>query len=462
MHAGLGSAAAPRPFSTQEEGLLIPCVEEALAAVDLPGQIPHPWCESASAAAEVEVHLKAWLVAASIALVGAPALAQTQTPTRAELARVHRILRATPLIDGHNDLPWELRDSHRGDLDAVDLNGDTRRLTPPLHTDIPRLRQGRVGAQFWSVYVPASLKGADATRAVQEQIDLTRRMLARHPRQFALADSADDIVRIHRGGRIASMFGMEGGEAIQSNLALLREFRASGVVYLTLTHSANNDWVDSATDAPRHGGLSPFGVEVVREMNRIGMLVDLSHVSAAAMHDVLDVAAAPVIFSHSSAFALTPHPRNVPDDVLTRLRDNGGVVMVNFYPAFVSAEVWRWAARRSGEEARLKALHPADPAAVAAGLAAWVEANQRPQVGIGVVADHIEHIARAAGRDNVGIGSDFDGIPWTPQGLDGVEDYPALLVELMRRGWSDADLAKLAGGNLLRALRQAERVAARS
>ncbi len=394
--------------------------------------------------------------------LAAPSLALAQAPTRAELARVDRILRATPLIDGHNDLPWAIKSDHGNDLANVDLNSDTRTLTPPLHTDIPRLRQGRLGAQFWSVYVPAALKGPDATRATFEQIDLTRRMIAAYPQTFEFADSADDIVRIHRQRRIASMFGMEGGEAINNNLALLREFRAAGVLYMTLTHSQNTDWVDSATATPQHGGLSPFGEDVIREMNRVGMLVDLSHVSADAMRDALRVSTAPVIFSHSSAFGVTPHPRNVPDDVLELVRANGGVVMVNFFPAFTSTEVWQWGSRRSAEEARLRALNPATPAAVTAGVAAWVEANPRPSIDVGVIADHIEHIARVASRDNVGIGSDFDGIPWLPEGLDGVEDYPNLFVELMRRGWSDRDLAKLAGGNVLRALRQAERVAAQS
>lgn len=406
------------------------------------------------------MRIKSFLLAAALLATPSLALAQHQ-PTRAEQQRIDRILRQTPLIDGHNDLPWEIKSSFGNNLDAVDLNADTRQLTPPLHTDIPRLRQGRVGAQFWSVYVPASLKGLDATQATFEQIDLTRRMIARYPRAFEFADSADDIVRIHRAGRIASMFGMEGGEAINNNLALIREFRASGVLYMTLTHSLNTDWVDSATDAPRHGGLTPFGEDVIREMNRVGMLVDLSHVSAEAMRDALRVTSAPVIFSHSSAFAITPHPRNVPDDVLQLVRQNGGVVMVNFFPAFTSTEVWQWGARRAAEEARLKALNPADPAAVTAGVAEWIAANPRPQIDVGVIADHIEHIGRVAGRDHVGIGSDYDGVPWLPQGLEGVETYPNLFAELIRRGWSDADLAKLAGGNLLRALRAAERVAAR-
>jgi membrane dipeptidase len=406
--------------------------------------------------------LRGLLVFAALAAFASAATAQTAPPTARELARVDRILRQTPLIDGHNDLPWAIRDDHGGELDSVDLSSDTRRLTPPLHTDMPRLRQGRVGGQFWSVYVPASMKGAEATIAVMEQIDLTRRMIARYSDRLEFADSADDIVRIHRRGKIASMFGMEGGEAIAGNLAVLREFRQAGVLYLTLTHGLTTDWADSATDAPRHGGLSPFGEEVIREMNRIGMLVDLSHVSAETMHDALNVSTAPVIFSHSSAFALTAHPRNVPDDVLARMRENGGVVMVNFYPGFTSEEVRDWSARRAAEEARLKALNPGAPQAVSDGLVAWAAANPRPEIGIDVIADHIEHIGRVAGRAHVGLGSDYDGVPYLPVGLEGVETYPALLVELMRRGWSDSEIAGLAGGNLLRALRQAERVAARS
>lgn len=402
---------------------------------------------------------------ALILTLAAPAVAFAQTatpPTRAELARVDRILRNTPLVDGHNDLAEQIHDNYGGDQSRLDLNADTRTLSTPLHTDIPRLRQGRLGAQFWSVYVPAELQGAASAEAVHVQIDTVRQIVRRYPQVFELARTADEIVRIHRAGRIASMFGMEGGEAINNNLAVLRDFRAEGVLYMTLCHSKTTSWVDSATDAPVHGGLSPFGEEVVREMNRIGMLVDLSHVSADAMRDALRVSTAPVIFSHSSAFALTPHPRNVPDDVLRLVHQNGGVVMVNFYPAFTATEVWQWGARRLAEEARLKALNPGDPTAVTEGVAAWVVANPRPEIGVGVIADHIEHIAEVAGHDNVGIGSDFDGVPFLPQGLDGVEDYPALFVELMRRGWSDADMAKLAGGNLLRALRQAERVAARS
>ncbi len=400
-------------------------------------------------------------VAAWLGLVPLAA-AQTPAPTPRELARVERILARTPLIDGHNDLPDTIREYYASDLARVDLRADTSAAPHPLHTDIPRLRAGHVGGQFWSLYVPYQLDDLAATQAVWRQIDLTRRMIARYPEAFELAHSADDIVRIHRAGRIASMFGIEGGEAIHNDLALLREFREAGVLYMTLTHNRNTDWVDSAAVAPEHGGLTPFGEEVVREMNRIGMLVDLSHVSAEAMRDALRVSTAPVIFSHSSAFALTAHPRNVPDDVLALLRENGGVVMVNFFPMFTSTEVWNWEAAHAGEEARLASLHRGNPEAAVAALAAWESANPRPEIELGVIADHIEHIGAVAGRDHVGLGSDFDGVPYLPRGLDGVDAYPLLLVELLRRGWSDADLAKLAGGNLLRVLRRAEAVATRS
>lgn len=386
--------------------------------------------------------------------------AYADPPTARDKARVEHVLRRTPVIDGHNDLPWELRENHGADPARVDLNNDTRSLTSPMHTDIPRLRKGHVGAQFWSVYVPATYKGLAATQAVWEQIDLARRIVARYPRTFALADNADDIVRIQRSGRIASMFGIEGGEAIAGDLALLREFRRAGVLYMTLTHSTTIDWVDSATDAPKHGGLSPFGEEVVREMNRVGMLVDLSHVSAEAMKDALRVSTAPVIFSHSSAFAVAQHPRNVPDDVLLLVARNGGVVMVNFNAPFVSEPMRQWNARRTGEEARFKALNPGDPAAAKAALETWIAANAPPRVTISDTADHFDHIARVAGHDHVGFGGDYDGVTYLPEGLGGVDGYPALMAELARRGWSNANLAKLSGGNLLRVLRAAQRVAA--
>ncbi len=397
--------------------------------------------------------------ALALAALTTPALAQPAPLTAREEARIERVLRRAPVIDGHNDLPWELKQNYAADPLGVDLTKDTSALESPMHTDIPRLRAGGVGGQFWSVYVPATIKGPAAAIAVQGQIDIARRVIARYPAVFERAETADDIVRIQRAGRIASLFGMEGGEAINNNLALLREFRAAGVLYMTLTHSTTIDWVDSATDAPKHGGLSPFGEEVVREMNRIGMLVDLSHVSADAMKDALAVTRAPVIFSHSSAFAVTPHPRNVPDDVLALLPANGGVVMVNFNAPFLSTAMWRWAAARTGEEARLRALNQANAAAVAAGVAAWEAANPRPAVTVADAADHVDHIARVAGHDHVGLGGDYDGVTWLPAGMEGVDGYPLLLGELARRGWSDADLAKLTGGNILRAMRAAERAA---
>jgi membrane dipeptidase len=398
----------------------------------------------------------------SLAILLTPTLALADTALTAEQqSRLSAILAQTPLIDGHNDIAEQIAENYGGDPSTVDLMKDTRKLPHPLHTDIPRLRQGGVGAQFWSVYVPADLQGATSGEAVRVQMDVVRRIVAKYPKVFEFADSADDITRIHKAGKIASMFGMEGGEAIDSNLAVLREFRNSGVLYMTLCHWKTTSWVDSATDAPQHGGLSPFGETVVQEMNKIGMLVDLSHTSADSMKDALRVSKAPVIFSHSSARAIDGHPRNVPDDVLKLVHKNGGVVMVNFAPAFVSEELRQWSALKDGEEARQKSLFLGDPDAAKAGLDAWVAANPAPEATLSQVADHIEHIRDAAGIDNVGIGSDFDGIPNGPVGLEGVETYPALFAELMNRGWSDKDLAKLAGGNLLRALRAAEKVAAR-
>lgn len=407
--------------------------------------------------------MKKSLVALALtAMLCTPLLASAQEINARERARFERIVRRTPIIDGHNDLPWAIRSDFGGDLERVDLTGDTRALTPPLHTDFARLRAGGVGAQFWSVYVPASNRGLDNTRMVFEQIDLTRRIIARYPRQLEFAQTADDIVRIHRRGRIASMFGIEGGAAINNNLALLREFRRAGVLYMTLTHSLTNDWVDAATDTPRHGGLAPFGEQVVLEMNRVGMLVDLSHVSADAMRDAIRVSRAPVIFSHSSVFALANHPRNVPDDVLEMVRANGGVVMVNFTSPFISEEFRQWAGRRAGAQAQFRALNPGDTPAADRLLAEWTTANPPPRVTPADVANHVDHIARIAGRAHVGLGADYDGVTYLPEGMGGVDGYLPLFVELMRRGWSDADLRALAGGNLLRVLRRAEQVAAQS
>ena len=386
-------------------------------------------------------------------------------------ARVDRVLASTPLIDGHNDLPWELRDRSKGHLATIDLRSDTTKLPvpeggAPLMTDIPRLRAGRVGGQFWSVWVPTDLEGNDAVQATLEQIDLVKRMAAAYPADFQMAYTAADVRRIHRSGKIASLIGLEGGHSINDSLATLRMMYDLGARYMTLTHTRNTAWADSATDTPAHGGLTAFGKDVIREMNRLGMLVDLSHASPDAMKAALAVTEAPVIFSHSSARAINSHPRNVDDDVLQLVARNGGVVMVNFYPAYVSEAANQWEADFAAERTRYNSppyagLYIGQPERAKAALDAWEKAHPKPVVTLSEVADHIEHIRKIAGVDHVGIGSDFDGIPAGPQGLEAVDRYPALLAEMMRRGWSDADVAKLAGLNVLRVMEQAEQVAAR-
>jgi membrane dipeptidase len=401
--------------------------------------------------------------------LAAPAAAAAQDPAAPQAAAagdhramVDRVLARVPLIDGHNDLPWQLRQRVDRKLSRLDLASDLSGLERPLHTDIARLRAGGVGGQFWSVYVPVELEGADAVTATLEQIDVVHGMIARYPDAFELALTADDVVRIHRAGKVASLIGMEGGHSIDDSLAVLRQMFALGARYMTITHWRGTDWADAATSPARHDGLTEFGREVVREMNRLGMLVDLSHVSAATMHDALDVAEAPVIFSHSGAHGATPHPRNVPDDVLARLADNGGVVMVDFVPGFKSAETSQWWAARAGERARLESLHPAAGAErIGELVAAWVEANPAPEVTLHHVADHVDYLRDHAGIDHVGIGGDFDGIGAVPVGLEDVSTYPAFLVELARRGYSEEDLAKIAGENVLRALRGAEATARR-
>ncbi len=403
--------------------------------------------------------IRAVLPSAALSLLlAAPVLAQD--PTDAQLQeRARRVMQRTPLIDGHNDLPWALRQNHGSDPHAVDLATNLD-ATTDLHTDIPRLKAGGVGGQFWSVYVPASLPPVEAAQATFEQIDVVRRMVAAHPEAFELAYTADDVVRIHRGGRVASLMGIEGGYSINDSLGLLRVFHGLGVRYMTLTHSTTTTWADSATDAPKWGGLSPFGEAVVREMNRLGIMVDLSHVSEETMLDAMRVSEAPVIFSHSSARGVTDHPRNVPDSVLRLLPEDGGVVMITFVPSFVSEDVRAWGAARAAEEARLKSLHPGSPTAVTEGVAAWVAANPPPRADIADVADHIDHVRRVAGIDHVGLGGDFDGVSALPDGLGGVETYPALIAELYRRGWTDADVRKLLGENVLRVMRRVEAVAA--
>ena len=334
-------------------------------------------------------------------------------------ARARALQRQVPLIDGHNDYPWALRQqSPERDLNALDIS----RPQPTLHTDIPRLRQGGVGGQFWSVYVPVGIQGTAAVVATLEQIDVVHRMVRKYPDAFELATTATDVERIFKQGRIASLIGMEGGHSIDSSLAMLRMLYAAGARYMTLTHSSNVPWADSGTDMPKAGGLSTFGEEVVREMNRLGMLVDLSHTSPDTMRDAIGVSEAPIIFSHSDARALNDHGRNVPDDVLRLLPKNGGVVMVTFVPGFLSAS----------------------------GKATLQD-----------VADHMDHVRRVAGPDHVGLGSDFDGIEQVPSGLEDVSKYPALIAELLRRGWPEQEVRKALGLNILRVMRRAEEVAAR-
>jgi membrane dipeptidase len=362
------------------------------------------------------------------------------------------LLAAAQLVDGHNDLPWALRTLGR----PVDLAAGV----PELHTDLPRLRAGRVGAQFWSVYVPCSFTGPAAVATVLEQVALVRELAERYPDDLQLATTVAEVEAALAAGRVASLMGAEGGHGIDGSLDALRELRRRGVRYLTLTHNRNTPWADSATDEPAHGGLTAFGREVVREMNRLGMLVDLSHVSPGTMSDALDVSEAPVIFSHSSARALVDHPRNVPDSILARLPKNGGVVMVTFVPAFVSQEVADWEKQADDDKKALVATVP-DSIERQRRIDQWLEDHPRPNATLQQVADHIEHVRAVAGVDHVGIGSDFDGVDFTPVGLEDTSKFPALFAELIRRGWSDADLKKLAGQNLLRVFHRAEAVAAR-
>jgi len=399
----------------------------------------------------------ALLLAVTLAAMAAPAPAQPIDPK--VQARIDRILKATPLIDGHNDIAEQLAENYKRSIAGL-ASGTDQRQPHPLMTDMARLHRGRVGGQFWSVYIDGTITGDAAIRETIEQIDIVKRMIAAYPNDLEQAYTAADIVRIHKTGKIASMMGVEGGRQIGGSLAALRAYYTLGARYMTLTHNQTTEWADSATDDPKYNGLSPFGLTVVHEMNRIGMLVDLSHVSPATMKAAIAASKAPVIFSHSSARAIGAHPRNVPDDVLVLLPANGGVVMANWVPNFLSDAVWNWGADQSAEEARLKAVHREDSAAVKAGLKTWEAAHPRPPVTVANVADHIEHIAKVAGYDHVGIGADLDGIPFTPDGLTGVQAYPLVFAELIRRGWSDANLAKLAGGNVLRVLRQAEQVAA--
>ena len=390
----------------------------------------------------------------AVAAAGASAAAAA-----AALAHARALLAATPLVDGHNDLPWAIRENKAAprDVDAYDLRKKT-----PHQTDIARMRAGRLGGQFWSVYIPGDVRDSGYARIQLEQIDIARRVIAKYPDALTLASTAADVRAAHKAGKVGSLLGMEGGHAIENSLGALRAYYGMGVRYMTLTHNVTLDWADAALDSARHKGLTNFGREVVREMNRLGMLADLSHVSPGVMSNALDVTESPVIFSHSAARALVDHPRNVPDSILARLPKNGGVVMVTFVPGFTSREVRAHSLARTAVQTEARRRFVRDTAAVTRELKVWDAAHAAPRATLKDVADHIDHVKKVAGADHVGIGSDFDGVDDDlPVGLEDQTTYPALFAELIRRGWSDADLKKLAGENVLRALARAEQVAKR-
>lgn len=399
------------------------------------------------------------LISTAALVIGASCA--SSAPSRSPEAVAAAALKAAPVFDGHNDVPDKLRDLRRnvlGDFDFRDTTGPAGKApgVPPMQTDLLRLRKGQVGAQFWSVYVSASHSEPQAIQATLEQIDVMQRLIARHPADLQFCVDTACIQAAAKAGRIASLLGMEGGHSIGGSLAVLRQMHSLGVRYMTLTHSKNNAWADSATDKPQHGGLTAFGRDVVREMQRLGMLVDLSHVSEATMLATLDIAKAPVIFSHSNTRAVAGHPRNVPDSVLLRLKGNGGIVMVNAYPPFVSQTTWEWNSKRAAEKARLDVLFNGNPAGAEAALQQWEAANPFPTGGLGDIANHLDHIKRLIGAEHVGLGGDFDGIDKSVTGMEDVSTYPALFTELARRGWSQAELEQLSSRNLLRVLKAAE------
>ncbi|MBM4194196.1 MAG: membrane dipeptidase [Gemmatimonadetes bacterium] len=389
----------------------------------------------------------------------APRAQRAPLTREAARARAVALLSATPLVDGHNDLPWAIREEPgmQRDVDAYDLRKRT-----PHQTDLARIRAGKLGAQFWSVYIPGDIKEYGYARAQLEQIDIARRVIAKYPEVFTTALTVADVRKAFAAKRVGSLLGMEGGHAIENSLGALRAYYDLGVRYMTLTHNVTLDWADAANDVARHRGLTAFGREVVREMNRLGMLVDLSHVSPGVMSHALDVTEAPVIFSHSSARAIVDHPRNVPDSILRRLPRNGGVVMVTFVPGFDSPAVRAHGLERNAYQASLRQRFGADTAAVTRERRSWDASRPAPKATLADVANHLDHIKATAGADHVGIGSDFDGVDDDlPVGLEDISKFPDLFAELMLRGWTDAELRKLAGENVLRALETAERVAAR-
>lgn len=398
---------------------------------------------------------------AAIALLLTTALAAplaAQTPEQVAAAA----LKAAPIWDGHNDVPIQLRGRYGNVLADFDFHDTTHAKAygegeaTPMHTDLPRLREGKVGAQFWSVYVSSALTEPQAVQTTIEQIDLTKRLIAAYPDDLALALSSADVEKALKAGKIASLIGMEGGHSIGSSLGVLRQMYDLGARYLTLTHSKNTPWADSADDVPAHGGLSDFGKDVVREMQRIGMLVDLSHVNIDTMMDALDVARAPVIFSHSNALALNGDSRNVPDNVLQRLKANGGIIMITGVPNFLNEAQRQWIAAEAAEKARLGSLFQGQPDRVAADLASWTAAHPMPPASTTDMADHIDHVRQVIGVDHIGIGGDYDGIPAGPVGMEDVRSYPVLFTELARRGYSQSDLEKISNRNMMRVLKAAE------
>lgn len=404
-------------------------------------------------------------LAFTLAIIATPAAAQEAAAETPEQATARAALESAPVFDGHNDVPFQLRqrfDNQINELDFADTSdsGPTHPEGRVMHTDLARLQTGKVGAQYWSVWVPTSIAEPDAVVMTMEQIDVTKRLIDRYPQSLQLALTADDVENAVRQGKIASVIGMEGGHSIGSSLGVLRQMYDLGARYMTITHSKNTPWADSATDAPEHNGLTQFGVAVIQEMNRIGMQVDLSHVSEKVMHDTLDVAHAPVIFSHSGARAVNGHARNVPDSVLQRLPENGGVVMVVGLPGYLSEELRTWYSQRQAEKARLEALWQGQPEKVSSAMEEWDAANPDPAATISDMADHIDHIRTVAGVEHIGIGGDYDGMPTGPVGMEDVAGYPALFTELARRGYSQAELEMIAFHNPLRALREAEQYAA--
>lgn len=394
-------------------------------------------------------------VAAKKPAVAAVSIREASLATR--LAYVRTLLRNTPLVDGHNDLPWAMREAAKDPLDVVAY--DLRRTTAGM-TDIARLRKGMVGGQFWSVYIPGEVRDSGYARIQLEQIDIAKRVIARYPDVFVPASTAADVRKAYAQGKIGSLLGMEGGHAIENSLGALRSYYELGVRYMTLTHNVTLDWADAANDVPRNNGLTAFGKEVVREMNRLGMIVDLAHTSPAVMSQALSVTEAPVIWSHAAARGITDVPRNVPDSILARLPKNGGVVMMTFVPGFVSQAVANYGAQVTAVRDSIATRFPNDNDAQFKAVAAWRETHPTPIATISDVADHLDHIRMIAGAAHVGIGGDFDGITETVQGLEDVSTYPTLFAELLKRGWTDTELKGLAGENVLRVLKGAESVSA--